>query len=83
MKNKDIAIATEYWNSASKHTHDQMIKTIKNAAKTGRIWTFADLENKDKLSTYRVLASKMGYTMGTWWLRDNNLTATATIKKTT
>ena len=82
MKNKDIALAKTYWNNASKSTHDQMIKTIKTSAIVGRIWTFATLENKDKLSTYRVLASKMGYTMGTWLLRDNNLTATATIKKT-
>tara|TARA_B100000809_G_scaffold244014_1_gene269542 strand:- start:20 stop:292 length:273 start_codon:yes stop_codon:yes gene_type:complete len=82
MKNKDITLANEYWKNASKHTKDQMFNTIKKCASAGRIWTFATLEDKDKLSTYRVLASKMGYTMGTWMLRKNEVTATATLKKT-
>jgi len=82
MKNKDITLANEYWKNASKNKKDQMFKTIKKSAIVGRMVIFASLDDKAKLSTYRVLASKMGYTMGTWLLRDNNLTATATIKKT-
>ena len=81
MKNKDITIATEYWNNASKGTHDQMIKTIKTSAIVGRICTFATLENKDKLSCYRVLGTKMGYKCGDWSLDKINLIAIMTVTK--
>ena len=79
--NSEFALARTYWNNASKHTHDQMIKSIKEAAVKGRMVTFATLENKDKLSAYRVLAQKMGFKCGTWLLRENNLTAIMTVTK--
>lgn len=81
MKNKDNTLANEYWKNASKNKKDQMFKTIKKALVEGRIVLFATLEDKAKLSAYRVLAGKMGLTMGTWLLRKNELTATATIKR--
>ena len=83
MTNKDIKLANEFWANASKHKKDQMFKSLKKAAIDGRIVLFATLEDKAKLSTYRVLATKMGFTMGAWMLRKNELTAIATIKKTT
>ena len=82
MTNKDIKLANEFWANASKHKKDQMFKSIKKAAIEGRIVLFATLEDKAKLSAYRVLATKMGFTLGTWMLRKNELTAIATIKKT-
>jgi hypothetical protein len=81
MKNKDIELAKTYWNNASKGTHDQMIKSMKDAANKGRMVTFATLDDKAKLSAYRVLGTKMGYKCGTWLLRDNNLTAIMTVTK--
>ena len=77
----DTTLANEYWKNASKHKKDQMFKTIKKSAIKGRISLFASLEDKAKLSAYRVLATKMGFKCGTWLLRENNLTAIMTITK--
>ena len=81
MKNKDIALANECWANASKNKKDQMFKSIKKAAIVGRMVIFASLDDKAKLSAYRVLATKMGFKCGTWLLRENNLTAIMTVTK--
>ena len=81
MKNKDITLANEFWANASKNKKDQMFKSIKKAAIVGRMVIFASLDDKAKLSAYRVLATKMGFKCGTWLLRENNLTAIMTVTK--
>ena len=81
MKNKDITLANEFWANASKNKKDQMFKSIKKAAIVGRMVIFASLDDKAKLSAYRVLATKMGFKCGTWLLRENTLTANMTITK--
>jgi hypothetical protein len=81
MKNKDTELAKTYWNNASKGVHNQMIKSIKEAAINGRMFTFATLENKDKLSCYRVLGTKLGYKCGTWKIDKINQVAIMIITK--
>jgi len=81
MKNKDTELAKTYWNNASKQTHDQMIKSMKEAAVNGRMVTFATLENKDKLSCYRVLGTKLGFKCGAWKLDKINSIAIMPVTK--
>jgi hypothetical protein len=81
MKNKDTELAKTYWNNADKGVHNQMIKSMKEAAIKGRMFTFATLENKDKLSCYRELGRKLGYKCGEWKLDKINLIAIMTVTK--
>ena len=81
MNNNDKTLAKEYFSTAPKGMKEVMVRTIKRSLPTGHISLFATIENKAKLSAYRVLGTKMGFNCGTWLLRENNLTAIMTVTK--
>ena len=75
----DITLTNEYFANAPEGMKEVMVKTIKRSLTKGRITLFATIEDKAKLSAYRVVAKEMSITIGQWLIRSTSGTATATI----
>jgi len=79
MKNKDIEYAERYFLNAPNSMRDTIVKIITNAVPTGQVCIFGSIDNKEKLSAYRVVANEMGIQLGDWLIRNHAGTAIAKI----
>jgi hypothetical protein len=77
MKTKDIKLANDFFATAPKGARETIVKIIKKSVPAGRVCMFATLENKAKLSAYRVVANEIGLELGDWHLRSRSGTAIA------
>ena len=75
----DTTLTTEYLANAPEGMKEVMVKTIKRSLAKGQITLFATIEDKAKLSAYRVVAKEMNITIGQWVIRSTTGTATAVI----
>ena len=78
----DITLTNEYFANAPEGMKEVMVKTIKRSLAKGQITLFATIEDKAKLSAYRVVAKEMSITIGQWLIRSTSGTATATVVTT-
>ena len=75
----DKHLAKRFFSTAPAGMSAVMMNTIKRSLPSGEIVLFATLEDKAKLSAYRVIAKDMNITIGQWLLRSTTGTATARI----
>ena len=78
--------AANYFATAPKGMVNTMQEIIRKSVVKGSIGMFADMsgytdKDKNKLSAYRVVAAKMGITIGQWVLNRETGVARATITR--
>jgi len=81
MKTIDTKLSRQFFSTAPHGTRDGMKKIINRSLPSGEISLFATIENKAKLSAFRVVASEMGIELGDWLIRPLPGTATAKLTK--